>query len=89
MGIIGALIGAIISGTIIGALGRLVVPGTKNMGFFMTVLLGIAGALFGTIIYALFGGTDTPGIDWIRLLVQVLVAAVFVFVYTRFVKKPM
>jgi uncharacterized membrane protein YeaQ/YmgE (transglycosylase-associated protein family) len=81
MGILWAIISAIFTGLIVGALARLVVPGTKGFSIFMTILLGIAGAVIGSLIYALLGGTDTAGIDWIRLIVQVAVAAIFVWVY--------
>lgn len=41
------VIGILVSGLIIGALGRLVVPGPQRMGIFSTMLVGIAGSLLG------------------------------------------
>jgi uncharacterized membrane protein YeaQ/YmgE (transglycosylase-associated protein family) len=81
MGIVTAILSAIVVGLIVGALARLIVPGTKGMSIIATILLGIAGAVVGTFVYRLFGGTDTDGIDWIRLLVQVVAAAIFVAIY--------
>jgi uncharacterized membrane protein YeaQ/YmgE (transglycosylase-associated protein family) len=45
------MIGAIILGIVAGFLGRLLMPGRDPMGFFATVLLGIAGALVGWFIF--------------------------------------
>ena len=81
MGIVWAIVSAIFTGLIIGALARLVVPGTKGVSIIMTILLGIAGAVVGSLVYGLFGGKDTAGVDWIRLLVEVVVAAIFVWIY--------
>ena len=36
-------------------------------------------------MYGLFGGKETSGIDWIRLLVEVVVATIFVWIYVRVV----
>ena len=81
MGIVLTIISAIVVGLIVGALARLIVPGTKGISMIATILLGIAGAVVGSLIYGLFGGTDTPGIDWIRLGIQVIAAAIFVAIY--------
>jgi uncharacterized membrane protein YeaQ/YmgE (transglycosylase-associated protein family) len=81
MGILTVILSAIVAGLIIGALARLIVPGTRGVGIVATILLGIAGAVVGSLIYWLFGGRDTAGIDWIRLVVQVIAAAFFVWVY--------
>jgi uncharacterized membrane protein YeaQ/YmgE (transglycosylase-associated protein family) len=81
VGIVTAILSAIVVGLIVGALARLIVPGTKGMSIIATILLGIAGAIVGSLVYGLVGGTDTAGIDWIRLLIQVAAAAVFVGIY--------
>lgn len=81
MDLVWAILSAIITGLIVGALARLVVPGTKGMSIVITILLGIAGAIVGSLVYGLLGGGDTSGVDWIRLVVEVIVAAVFVWIY--------
>lgn len=53
MGIIGYLVSLAIIGLIIGALGRLVVPGRNPIGTGRTILVGIAGAVVGALIGAL------------------------------------
>jgi uncharacterized membrane protein YeaQ/YmgE (transglycosylase-associated protein family) len=45
------MIGAIILGIVAGFLGRLLMPGEDKMGFFATVVLGLAGALVGWLIF--------------------------------------
>lgn len=44
------IVSILIFGLIIGALGRLVVPGHNPMGLFMTALVGIVGALVGGFV---------------------------------------
>lgn len=78
MGWIGTIIGALIAGAIIGPLARLVLPGKQDIGVLATILIGALGALIGGVIYQFLGGSDTSGIDWIRLLVEVIAAAVLV-----------
>jgi uncharacterized membrane protein YeaQ/YmgE (transglycosylase-associated protein family) len=66
---------AIIIGLIIGALGRLVVPGRQNIKIWLTLLIGVAAALLGTVIAGLLGVDDTGGLDWIELALQIGLAA--------------
>ncbi|WP_214405483.1 GlsB/YeaQ/YmgE family stress response membrane protein [Pseudonocardia lacus] len=75
-----SIIVAIIVGAIIGALGRLVVPGRQPIPIWLTIVIGIVSAFIGTFIARAIGiPTATSGIDWGELLVQVLVAALGVF----------
>jgi len=67
---------AIIIGLIIGALGRLVVPGRQNIPIWLTLVIGIVAAIVGTLLAAALGVAETPGIDWIELILQVALAAV-------------
>ena len=69
---------AIIAGLIIGLLAKLVVPGRQPIPLWLTVLLGIVGALVGNALATAFGVRDTGGIDWIRHIFQVGVAAVLI-----------
>src|SRR5690606_41869940 len=81
MDVLGTLIGGLIAGIIIGPLARLVLPGKQNLSVGMTILLGAIGAFIGGFVYEAFGGTETDGIDWIRLAIQVAVAALAVLIY--------
>ncbi|NBE84593.1 GlsB/YeaQ/YmgE family stress response membrane protein [Micromonospora rubida] len=73
------IITALIVGLIVGALGRLVVPGRQNMPIWLHMLVGVGAALLGTVLANAIGiSTDTAGVDWTELLVQVVVAAIAV-----------
>lgn len=75
------IISAIIVGAIIGALGRLVVRGKQNISIIATILIGIAAALLGTFLASLLNVSDTGGIDWIELIIQIALAALGVSLY--------
>lgn len=73
------IISAIIIGAIIGALGRLLLPGKQNLPIWLTILVGILAAIVGTFIARALGiPTQTSGIDWLELLVQLGVAVLAV-----------
>jgi len=74
------IISAIIIGAVIGALGRLVVPGKQDIPIWLTVVIGVVAALIGTFIVGPM--RDTSGLDWVELLVQVVLAAVGVALVT-------
>jgi uncharacterized membrane protein YeaQ/YmgE (transglycosylase-associated protein family) len=70
------IITALIVGLIIGALGRLVVPGRQGIPIWLTMVIGVVAALLGTVLANAIGiSTNTPGVDWGELLIQVLLAA--------------
>jgi uncharacterized membrane protein YeaQ/YmgE (transglycosylase-associated protein family) len=71
----------IIVGAIIGLLGKFVAPGDKdNIPIWLTILCGIGGVLLGSVIYSLFGGDGSRGIDWTKWIVAILTAAVLVVI---------
>ena len=73
------IITALIVGLIVGALGRLVVPGRQSMPMWLHMLIGVGAALLGTVLARAVGiATETDGIDWTELLVQVVLAAIAV-----------
>ena len=75
------IIGVIIAGIIIGLLGKFVAPGDRdNIPLWLTVLCGIGGVLIGYYVAAALGVEATSGIDWIRWIVSIVVAAVLVVV---------
>jgi uncharacterized membrane protein YeaQ/YmgE (transglycosylase-associated protein family) len=45
------VIGAIILGIVAGYIGRLLMPGRDKMGFLATMLLGLAGAVIGFLVF--------------------------------------
>lgn len=58
-------------------------PGKQNLSLGMTIVIGAIGALIGGFIYQALGGDETGGIDWIRLAVQVGVAALAIILYAN------
>ena len=70
---IGGVFSAIFIGLIIGALGRLVVPGRQRIPIWLTIAVGIVAALIGTAIVGEL--SDTNGLDWTEIVVQVALAA--------------
>ena len=74
---------AIVVGLVIGALGRLVVPGKQNIPIWLTLLIGVVAAFIGTFLASLFGWDETRGVDWLELVLQVVVAAFGVLLLSR------
>ena len=70
------IIFAIIIGLVIGALGRLVIPGRQHIPLWLTMVIGIVAALIGTAIATKLNVADTKGVDWVELAIQVGLAAV-------------
>ncbi len=68
MGFIGAIIGTIIVGAIVGALGRLILPGGQDIGMVKTVGLGVVSAF---IVGLILGNVNAI----VAIIVSALVAA--------------
>ena len=73
---ISGIISAIIVGLVIGALGRLVVPGKQHIPLWLTLVVGIVAAFIGSAIARGIGYADSKGIDWLEIITQVGLAAV-------------
>jgi uncharacterized membrane protein YeaQ/YmgE (transglycosylase-associated protein family) len=65
---------AILAGIVIGALGRLVVPGRQAIGWILTFAPGLVGAVVGGFLAE---GMDVD-VWWQVLIFQVVVAAILV-----------
>ena len=75
------IIGVIVAGIIIGLLGKFVAPSSRdNIPLWLTLLCGIGGVIIGWYIYTALGGDGSPGIDWVRWLIAIAVAAVLVVI---------
>ena len=62
MDVILFIIGLLLTGLVVGALGRLLLPGRDPMTIFQTIMLGIAASLVaGLIAYYAFGKDEGPG----------------------------
>jgi uncharacterized membrane protein YeaQ/YmgE (transglycosylase-associated protein family) len=76
------MIGAIILGIVAGFVGRLLMPGRDPMGFFATVLLGLAGALVGWLIFTgLLGIGDNDKFDLGGLVGAIIGVMILLAVY--------
>ncbi len=84
---IGGVISALIVGLIIGLLGKLIAPGKQAIPIWLTIIVGIVAAFLGTFIARALGVEDTPGIDWIEIIVQVIIAAIGVSLVAGFYGK--
>lgn len=70
-----AIISTVIVGLVIGALGRLIVPGMQPIGFLATVGAGLCGSIVGGFV-----GQHVLHVHWFgTLLLEVAIAAVLVF----------
>ncbi len=82
------MIGAIILGIVAGFIARLLMPGKDPMGFFATVLLGLAGALVGFFLFTeLLGIGDTDMFDLGGLVGAVIGAMLLLGLYRWFVRE--
>ena len=72
----GFILAIFVGGLIVGALGRLIVPGRQQIGVLATAALGIAGSIVGGLIGRLiFGPHYVPG-----FLISVLGAALLIWI---------
>lgn len=82
------IIWTIIVGLIVGAIGRLLVPGDDPMGWIATILLGIGGAIVGSFIGSLLDGEEGVSIDVVNTglwgwVLSILGAIILVLVYRQ------
>jgi uncharacterized membrane protein YeaQ/YmgE (transglycosylase-associated protein family) len=79
----------IIIGLIVGIIGRMLVPGRDPMGWIATILLGIGGAILGSLIGSLLD--DQPGVSisvvnsgaWGWIL-SIMGAVILILLYRQF-----
>ncbi|MEG0278856.1 MAG: GlsB/YeaQ/YmgE family stress response membrane protein [Morganella sp. (in: enterobacteria)] len=74
----------IIFGLIAGVLAKWVMPGTYNIGFIMTIILGIAGSVVGGYISVFFGKGRVDGFNFGSFVVAVIGAMVVLFLAGKF-----
>ncbi|MGI8515692.1 MAG: GlsB/YeaQ/YmgE family stress response membrane protein, partial [Acidimicrobiia bacterium] len=76
---LGTILVYILIGLVVGALARVIVPGTGGMSWVLTIVVGILGALIGGYLAGAVW-EDTAGVDWIA---SIVVAALLVFIVSR------
>ncbi len=82
---VGEIIGALVLGALAGFIARALLPGKQEMGFVLTILLGLAGAFAGFLIFTeLLGIGDEDKFDLGGLIGAIIGAMILLFLYERF-----
>ena len=79
-GVLLLIVALILTGSVVGALARLALPGPDPMPIWATILLGWAGSLVGGIVSGLLLGRPAG------IIVSVLAATLVLYLYRRFVQ---
>ena len=74
-----------IVGIVVGAIARLIMPGSHPMGILMTGLLGIAGSFAGGFISRLFSKPpDGAKVHPAGIIMSIIGALILLFLWNRF-----
>lgn len=76
------VVAILLIGLVVGALGRLAVPGRDPMPLWLTILIGVAGSIAGGVV-AIAIGFGLGGV----FVLSVLAATLIVIAYRRIVQK--
>lgn len=76
MTVIWTVVSAIIIGLVLGVIARLILPGKQNIPLWLTIVVGIIAAYLGNWVAQALGVRVTPGFDWIRHIIQVVLAVI-------------
>jgi len=79
------IIWTIVLGFVIGLIAKLVVPGKENMGFIMTILLGIAGSFLAGVIGQFIGWYKAG--QGAGFIASVIVAILILVIYGKIKSK--
>ncbi len=71
-------------GLIVGALAKWLMPGKDPGGFFITILIGIAGAMVGGFLASLIGIGGVSGFNFGSIMVAVAGALLLLWLYRKF-----
>ncbi|MDO4783887.1 MAG: hypothetical protein Q3997_02205 [Propionibacteriaceae bacterium] len=79
------LIGSLIIGLIVGALGRWLAPGKRDFSIVATIIIGVISAMLTTWLLGFAFGYNNAngGIPWIGLAISAVVAALIIVGYGR------
>ena len=71
----------------VGVLARVARPGRNNLAVPSTGDIGIVAALIGWWVAGVLGVQSTSGIDWLRWIISIIIAAVGIVGYGAVTKK--
>ncbi len=80
------IIAWIILGLVVGIIAKLLMPGKDPGGIFMTIILGIAGAIGGGFISSAIGFGRVTGFDIRSLIIAVGGSVLLLIIYRKFKK---
>jgi uncharacterized membrane protein YeaQ/YmgE (transglycosylase-associated protein family) len=90
-GVTGGIVAVLLSGFLIGAAARYVVPGPDPMPFWLTVLIGLGGSVvgggIGLALYGSNGVLGSPGHAFVSIMLEILAGAALVVAYRKFVQR--
>lgn len=75
------ILGWIVFGLIVGVLAKWIMPGNDPGGMFITILLGIAGALLGGFIASAMGLGTANSFTLGSMIIAILGALLLLFIY--------
>ena len=79
------MIGALILGLVAGFIGKALMPGKDPGGFFVTILLGLAGSFVGFLLFTeLLGIGDNEAFDLGGLIGAIIGVMILLFAYRQF-----
>lgn len=74
------IIGWIVVGILAGLLAKAIMPGDQDLGIFLTMALGIVGAMLGGWVMSLITGTGVTGFDLRTILVATVGALLVLWI---------
>ncbi|SEG65864.1 hypothetical protein SAMN04489712_108144 [Thermomonospora echinospora] len=77
--VIGDIVIAVVFGSIVGVLGRLVVPGRRPAPLWLVVVAGVAAAIIGAWLGQVLFGWENGALSFPVVLLQIMLAAIGVF----------
>ena len=81
-----SILWTIVVGFVVGVVAKLIHPGKDNMGFIMTVLLGIGGSFLAGVIGQYFGWYQAG--EGAGFIASVVVAIVLLVIYGKMRQNP-